>query len=152
VTAGNADLSGSPLFIVLDDGCAGQALTPSASCDLTVAFTASQTGPQTATLTVAPEGDGAPAQVTLTATGLGPTPIEPLPVPLEPPPIPGPSCHVPKLLGRSLDATRKTLRNHNCRLGAVAGRKQKGARIVRQHPRQGRTLPANAPVSVKVRS
>ncbi len=65
------------------------------------------------------------------------------------PPVP-PSCRVPALTGRTLKAARKKLRKANCTLGAVRGERGKGARVVKQYRKPGRTLPSESAVGVKL--
>jgi hypothetical protein len=59
-------------------------------------------------------------------------------------------CVVPGLLGRTLKAARKKLRNAGCKLGPVRGARVKGARVVKQYRKPGRELPARSAVGVKL--
>jgi hypothetical protein len=66
------------------------------------------------------------------------------------PPQAAPSCLVPDLRGLTLKATRKKLRRANCHLGPVHGERSRGAKVVRQYRRTGKTLPAGTEVGVKL--
>jgi hypothetical protein len=61
-----------------------------------------------------------------------------------------PSCVVPGLKGMSLKADRWRLRQAGCRLGAVRGRRLRGAKVVRQDVKVGTVLVAGSEVSVKL--
>jgi S-formylglutathione hydrolase FrmB len=60
------------------------------------------------------------------------------------------TCRVPKLVGATLKRSRKRLRGAHCKLGKVRGRRARSSRVVRQHPKPGRRLPAGAKVTVKL--
>lgn len=60
------------------------------------------------------------------------------------------TCRVPKLKGATLRSARKRLRRAHCTVGKVRGERGRSARVVRQHPKPGRRLPAGAKVTVKL--
>lgn len=66
------------------------------------------------------------------------------------PPPSAPACLVPDLAGRSLKAARRQLRRADCRLGKVRGERKKGAKVVRQYRKPGKSLPARTEVGVKL--
>ncbi|MBS1879078.1 MAG: hypothetical protein JST31_06160 [Actinobacteria bacterium] len=74
--------------------------------------------------------------------------------PPSPPPGPSigaPACHVPKLAGRGLKATRRRLKRADCRLGKVTlrgGVTAKAGKVVKQRPPSGRVRAAGAKVKV----
>ena len=59
-------------------------------------------------------------------------------------------CIVPGLVGLTLRATLRQLRRSNCGLGEVRGERSRGAKVVRQFRRAGRSLPVGAQVGVKL--
>ena len=59
-------------------------------------------------------------------------------------------CIVPDLAGRTLEAARRQLRRSHCNLGEVRGERSRGARVVKQYRRLGRSLPAGTEVDVKL--
>jgi hypothetical protein len=59
-------------------------------------------------------------------------------------------CIVPDLGGRTLRASLRQLRRANCALGEVRGERSRGARVVRQFRKPGRSLPVGTAVDVKV--
>jgi hypothetical protein len=59
-------------------------------------------------------------------------------------------CTVPALSGLTLRAARRQLRRSNCGLGAVRGERVRGARVVRQFRKAGRSLPVGTRVGVKL--
>jgi hypothetical protein len=61
-----------------------------------------------------------------------------------------PPCVVPGLRGMSLKADRWRLRQAGCRLGAVRGRRSRGARVVKQDVKVGTVLVAGSEISVKL--
>jgi len=65
-------------------------------------------------------------------------------------PQPAPTCVVPKLTGRSLGGSRARLANAGCKLGAVRGKRGKGAKVVKQCKPPGTVLGAGARVAVKL--
>lgn len=66
---------------------------------------------------------------------------------IAPPPL---RCIVPDLGGRTVRASLRQLRRANCALGEVRGERSKGARVVRQFRKPGRSLPVGTAVDVKV--
>lgn len=66
------------------------------------------------------------------------------------PPPPVLRCTVPALSGLSLKASIRQLRHSNCGLGEVRGERVRGARVVRQFRKAGRSLPVGARVGVKL--
>ncbi|HEY5943604.1 MAG TPA: hypothetical protein VIT89_12195 [Solirubrobacterales bacterium] len=63
---------------------------------------------------------------------------------------PAPSCFVPDVVGLTLKASRRQLRRSNCNLGEVRGERLRGARVVRQFRKAGRSLPVGTQVGVKL--
>jgi hypothetical protein len=61
-----------------------------------------------------------------------------------------PPCVVPRLAGRSLAATRTRLTAAGCALGAVRGKRGKGARVVKQFRAAGTVLATGARVAIKL--
>jgi hypothetical protein len=59
-------------------------------------------------------------------------------------------CAVPSLDGRSLKAARKLLAKARCKLGPIRGERGKGAKVVKQFRRPGKSLPLGAEVGVKL--
>lgn len=59
-------------------------------------------------------------------------------------------CTVPALSGLTLKGARRQLRRSNCGLGEVRGERARGARVVRQFRKAGRSLPVGARVGVKL--
>jgi IPT/TIG domain len=59
-------------------------------------------------------------------------------------------CVVPRLKGKSLKASRKKLRNADCKLGSIRGLNGKSAKVLTQNPRVGKVLAPGSKVSVKV--
>lgn len=59
-------------------------------------------------------------------------------------------CIVPDLAGLSLRAALRQLRRANCGLGEVRGERSRGARVIRQFKKAGRSLPVGAQVGVKL--
>jgi hypothetical protein len=59
-------------------------------------------------------------------------------------------CVVPKLIGKTLKASRRKLRKANCRLGKVKGKKSKTAKVITQRPKPRKVLPAGSKVKVKL--
>ncbi|HEU4462947.1 MAG TPA: hypothetical protein VFR75_10180 [Solirubrobacterales bacterium] len=66
------------------------------------------------------------------------------------PPPPVLRCTVPALSGLTLKAAIRQLRRSNCGLGEVRGERVRGARVVRQFRKAGRSLPVGARVGVKL--
>ena len=60
------------------------------------------------------------------------------------------ACIVPKLKGVKLSAAAKKLSAADCKLGKVKGKKSKSAKVTKQSPAAGKTLPAGAKVGVTV--
>jgi hypothetical protein len=71
--------------------------------------------------------------------------------PGEMPPVPA-QCVVPKLTGRSLAGSRARLATANCQLGAVRGKRSKGAKVVKQFRAPGTVLADGTRVAVKLGS
>jgi len=65
-------------------------------------------------------------------------------------PMPVARCIVPDLVGLTLKASRRQLRRSNCGLGEVRGERLRGARVVKQFRKAGRSLPVGAQVGVKL--
>lgn len=63
---------------------------------------------------------------------------------------PLPKCQVPALAGHSLKAARRKLRKAHCTLGPVRGERARGAKVVKQYRKPGRTLRPGSPVGVKL--
>jgi hypothetical protein len=63
---------------------------------------------------------------------------------------PSPRCVVPDLSGLTVKAARRQLRKARCKLGPVRGERARGAKVVRQYRKAGKSLPAGAEVGVKV--
>jgi hypothetical protein len=61
-----------------------------------------------------------------------------------------PPCVVPKLTGRSLAGSRARLVNAGCKLGAVRGKRGKGAKVVKQFKAPGTVFGSGASVAVKL--
>lgn len=59
-------------------------------------------------------------------------------------------CEVPGLRGKSLKAARKLLKQASCRLGPVRGERARGAKVVRQFRKAGKSLAAGTEVGVKL--
>lgn len=59
-----------------------------------------------------------------------------------------PRCVVPKLSGRKLKGARKVARRGGCKIGTVSGEKRGPAKVVAQHPKVGKVLPAGSTVNV----
>jgi hypothetical protein len=59
-------------------------------------------------------------------------------------------CTVPNLVGLTLRAALRQLRRSNCGLGEVRGERLRGARVVKQFRRAGRSLPVGTQVGVKL--
>ena len=59
-------------------------------------------------------------------------------------------CAVPALSGLTLRAAIRQLRRSNCGIGAVRGERVRGARVIKQFRKAGRSLPAGARVGVKL--
>ena len=124
-----------------------------------VPTTLAVTQPNVITLTVHhragnPAAGGAPFDYPVTAGGgweggiqihtvLGP-PTEQATAP------PTPRCTVPDLVGRTLKAARRQLRRAHCTLGEVRGERVRGARVVRQFRKPGKSLPPGTEVGVKL--
>lgn len=73
--------------------------------------------------------------------------------PAEPGPQPGQvgyQCEVPNLQGKSLRLVQRELRSAHCNLGPVHGQRRRGAKVVKQYRRAGKTLPAGTEVGVKL--
>lgn len=66
------------------------------------------------------------------------------------PPPPVLRCTVPALDGLTLKGAIRQLRRSNCGLGEVRGERVRGARVVRQFRKAGRSLPVGARVGVKL--
>ncbi len=73
---------------------------------------------------------------------------KPLPSPLEEASIP--TCKVPILQGRTLEASRRALLLAGCHLGPVRGHRHPGAKVVKQYRPAFKTLPAGTEVGVKL--
>jgi beta-lactam-binding protein with PASTA domain len=68
------------------------------------------------------------------------------------PPV-APHCTVPKLKGKKLKATKKTLAKADCKLGKVKklkGATSKTGKVKSQNPKPGKILPPGAKVNVKL--
>lgn len=82
----------------------------------------------------------------------------PGPPPSTPTPAGGPSpaqlvartCTVPRLIGKTLPASRRILSRSRCRLGAVRGQRRAGKKVTRQSPRPGIARPAGWVVNVTI--
>jgi S-formylglutathione hydrolase FrmB len=61
-----------------------------------------------------------------------------------------PACRVPKLSGATPKRARARLRQAGCRLGKVRRPHGHGNKVVAQHPKPGRRLPAGAKVGVRL--
>lgn len=61
-----------------------------------------------------------------------------------------PDCVVPRLREWKLKAARHWLRQAQCGLGKVRGKRRPGAKVVKQSPAPGTELPAGARVAVKL--
>jgi len=61
---------------------------------------------------------------------------------------PSAGCVVPKLKGKKLKSAKKVLRNGECRIGKVKGRK--GGKVKKQNPKPGTVLPADSVVNLKL--
>lgn len=72
--------------------------------------------------------------------------VEGPPGEVSPPP---PTCVVPDLTGRSLQASRRLLHRSHCRLGAVRGEQLRTAHVVKQYRQIGKSLPLWTRVDVK---
>lgn len=59
-------------------------------------------------------------------------------------------CEVPGIQGRSLKASRKLLRQANCKLGPLRGERTRGAKVIKQFRRPGKSLPLGTEVGVKL--
>lgn len=59
-------------------------------------------------------------------------------------------CVVPKLVGKTLKASRKKLKKAGCTLGRVKGHRTRSARVKKQTPKPGVVLAAGAKVNVKL--
>lgn len=59
-------------------------------------------------------------------------------------------CVVPRLVGKTLKASRKKLKKAGCTLGKVKGHRTKSARVKKQTPKPGAVLAAGAKVNVKL--
>jgi IPT/TIG domain len=59
-------------------------------------------------------------------------------------------CVVPKLKGKKLKATKRALRNADCRLGKVLPKGHQAGRVKHQSRTVGKVLPAGSKVNVKV--
>lgn len=66
------------------------------------------------------------------------------------PPPPVLRCVVPDLSGRTLRASLRQLRRANCALGEVRGERSRGARVVKQFRKPGKSLLVGTAVDVKV--
>ena len=64
--------------------------------------------------------------------------------------VPKPHCTVPSLSGRTLKGARKVARRSGCKIGTVSGEKRATSKVVAQHPKAGRDLPAGSGVNVTV--
>ncbi len=60
------------------------------------------------------------------------------------------ACVVPKVQGKSLKASRKTLLAAGCALGSVKGHKSKSAKVVKQNPKPGQVLAPGSTVNVQL--
>jgi hypothetical protein len=65
-------------------------------------------------------------------------------------PRPSPPCSVPKLSGRNLKSARAKLRAAHCRLGTVAGPRERSSRVASQHPRAGQLLDPASAIDVRL--
>lgn len=63
---------------------------------------------------------------------------------------PAPICLIPRLIGRSLKASRQQLRLSGCKLGKVRGKRSKTARVINQGLLPGSATAAGTRVSVKL--
>jgi hypothetical protein len=73
----------------------------------------------------APPPPPGPSASTSTPPAAGPSPAPPA----------SRACKVPRLIGKTLPASRRILRRSGCRLGAVRGLRRAGKKVTRQSPR-----------------
>jgi beta-lactam-binding protein with PASTA domain len=69
------------------------------------------------------------------------------------PPAPVAHCIVPKLTGKKLKGAKKKLKAAHCKIGTVTkakGATSKTGKVVKQHPKPGKTLAPGSKVSVKL--
>jgi IPT/TIG domain/PASTA domain len=59
-------------------------------------------------------------------------------------------CVVPKLKGKKLRSSRKTLRRSDCKIGSIKRRKGKPGRVIKQNPKPGMVLAPGTKVNVTV--
>jgi hypothetical protein len=62
------------------------------------------------------------------------------------------ACVVPKLKGKTLSASKRTLRRANCKIGKVKGEKGKGVKVVKQNPSPRKVLVPGAKVNITLGS
>jgi hypothetical protein len=62
--------------------------------------------------------------------------------------VTGPACAVPKLKGKTLDASKAALKAAHCRLGKVSPKGQTTGTVQKQSPGAGKVLPLDSKVSV----
>lgn len=60
------------------------------------------------------------------------------------------ACIVPKLIGRTLRASRKKVKRSSCTLGKVRGKRSRLTKVSKQSPKSGRVLPAGSKVNVRL--
>jgi hypothetical protein len=60
------------------------------------------------------------------------------------------ACKVPRLIGKTLPASRRILSRSRCRLGAVRGPRRLGKKVTRQSPRAGISRPPGWVVNVTI--
>jgi PASTA domain len=85
-----------------------------------------------------------PPATTQSATS---TPAPPAPAPVEP------HCVVPKLNGKKLKASKKTIKGALCNVGLVStknGVKAASGKVIGQSPKAGKVVTAHSPVSLKL--
>jgi hypothetical protein len=104
-------------------------------------------GPLDVTVTGAIGTSPTEASDTFTYEPAPPGPPAPTPAaPLEP----APRCKVPRLIGKTLPASRRLLRVSRCRLGAVRGHRRSGDKVIKQSPRPGLSRPSGWTVNVTI--
>lgn len=126
----------------------------------TVPTTLAVTQPNVITLTVHhragnPAAGGAPFDYPVSAGagwegGFQTYTVDMGPLTEQAPPPPVLRCTVPDLVGLTLKAGIRQLRRSNCGLGEVRGERMRGARVVRQFRKVGRSLPVGTQIGVKL--
>lgn len=120
---------------------------PAPAPDETVAWQAAAFQPESTTAFVG--GQGGALAMTQQANALPAPPSTPQPTPIV---TPAQTCKVPKLAGKKLKAAKRALAKAHCTLGKVKGKKNKKARVKKQRPKAGTTLPAGTKVKVTLAS